>query len=232
MNSSFMYSFDEQSRPPSGKRGLIVKHDPNRSISRPKTKKVENPAILEKRVESLEKKQELWKEREQVWGKEKKSLKFALKNVKNIQAVKDPDEYYRNLLNNWHQSHKNLRPPVDSFSEGLEKVRNFLNWVLEQHGETPLKYIQKLAKEQFLNLEKLENDYRLRTEEKENNSNRMIESLRRENEQLTEKMTSGMQDVISCLQIKIQELTNELLAAKKEVESKKVKVNRLKKLIF
>ena len=182
MNNSFLGSYiDDDYRPI--KRGLIVKHDPNRSISRPgSAKKPRIPALLEKKVENLEKKQELWKEREQVWGKEKKNLEKALKNVINTQAVKDPDEYYKNLLNNWHMAQKKIKPNVDNFYEGIEKIRGFLNWIIDQHGDTPLKYIQKLADEQFLCLDKLEAEYRHGKEEREVSSNRVIESLKKENE--------------------------------------------------
>jgi hypothetical protein len=226
MNNSFLGSYiDDDYRPV--KRGLIVKHDPNRSFSRPgSVKKPRIPALLEKKVESLEKKQELWKEREQVWGKEKKNLQQALKNVIKTQAIKDPDEYYKNLLSNWHLAQKKIKPNVDIFYEGIEKLRGFLNWILDQHGDTPLKYIQKLADEHFLCLDKLEAEYRQGKEEREMNSNRVIESLKKENEQLTEKMTSGMQDVVNIMQIKIQELTNEIAVYEKDLNDQKVEYER------
>lgn len=122
---------------------------------------------------------------------------------------------------------KKIKPNIDGFYEGIEKIRGFLNWILDQHPDTPLKYIQKLTDEQFSCLDKLENDYRQGKEQNEMNSNRVIESLKKENEQLTEKMTSGMQDVINLLQVKIQELNNEIATNEKEKDKLKVKLNRM-----
>lgn len=55
MNNSFLASFIDDDYKPI-KRGLIVKHDANRSFSRPESvRKPRIPALLEKKVENLEK---------------------------------------------------------------------------------------------------------------------------------------------------------------------------------
>lgn len=84
--------------------------------------------------------------------------------------------------------------------------------MLDQSGETPLKYIKQLAKDQFEYLDEIEQRHKLNQEQQTQESKRIIDSLQKENASLTEKLTSGMQEIINSLQLQIQELSNELFS--------------------
>ncbi|OMJ83468.1 hypothetical protein SteCoe_15568 [Stentor coeruleus] len=192
---------------------FIVKNC-NKTHSRPgSNKKISEPVVLEKKVECLEKKQVLWKERGQVWDKEKRNLEKALKN-----ACKDPNEYYRNLMNNWQNSQKKVVKKDNFFENGIEQLRGFLKWVLEQSGETPLKYVKDLAKEQVGFLDEIETTFSLRKQLMDNHKDQIIEELKQENEKLSEKMTVGIQDVINSLQEKTKESALVIASLEKSLE--------------
>lgn len=111
---------------------------------------------------------------------------------------------------NWQVSKSKLKPGNDFFGNSLDQVRNFISWVLEQPGDTPLKYIKELAKDQFAHLDDIESSYFTETQKISSETSKIIQDLKQENEKITEKITLGVQDVISSLQIKIHETTKAL----------------------
>ena len=106
--------------------------------------------------------------------------------------------------------------------EKIDQLRMFLNWIVEQSGDTPIKYIKDLAKEQFTHLDEIESKHSLEFQLIENQKTKIIDDLRKENQQLSEKMTEGVQDVINSLQSKIMDLNNELSKSFKNLEIIKV----------
>lgn len=115
-----------------------------------------------------------------------------------------------------------IKPNVDVFYEKLEKLRGFLTWVLDQSGETPLKYIKQLTKEQFEYLDEIENRHKLSQEQQIQEYKQVIESLQKENSLLEEQMASGMQELVNSLQSQIKELSNDLLTSRLQIENEQV----------
>lgn len=116
-----------------------------------------------------------------------------------------------------------IKPNPDVFYEKLEKLRGFLTWVLDQSGETPLKYIKQLTKEQFEYLDEIENRHKLSQDQQNQEYKKIIESLQKENNLLEEQMASGMQDLVNSLQSQIKELSNELFASRQSLEKEQVR---------
>lgn len=111
---------------------------------------------------------------------------------------------------NWQMSQSKIRTG-DVITGKIFELRGFLGWIEEQPGETPLKYIKVLAKEQVLNLDEIENQYFTQNQMLLNEKNSIIEQLQQENHQLTEKMAEGLQDVISSLQEKLNHALGEVI---------------------
>lgn len=126
-------------------------------------------------------------------------------------------------MNNWQSSQKKVVKKDNFFENGIEQLRNFLGWILEQSGETPLKYVKDLAKEQVSFLDEIESTFSLRKQLMDNHKNQIIEELKQENEKLSEKMTVGIQDVINSLQEKAKESASVIVSLEKSLEIVKVR---------
>ena len=102
----------------------------------------------------------------------------------------------------------------------------FLNWLLDQPAETPLKYIKDLAKEQFQYLDEIEKKIINNKQAIQSESSKIIEDLRTENKKLSEKMAQSVQEVVHSLKKKLEDTENELETCKKSLSIEIVIYNK------
>ena len=105
---------------------------------------------------------------------------------------------------------QSIEKNADPLKGKITQLRTYFTWIIDQPGDTPLKYIKELTHEQFSNLKDIEEKFSLHNQLLISEKNNLIDELRIENEILTEKMTEGVQDIINELQQKLNESNYEI----------------------